>query len=446
MGSLHTRTLAGATAVLAVFMLFTAFTLERAFEQSALTGLEQRLLGQLYLLIGETDVDEQGNIRLPASSTLNRLNQPDSGLYARLQNAGKPAWQSTSVIDSTLPFSKPLAAGEQVFTRVGQKGEPDSYLVLGYGIEWLAGDKTVPLSYSIMEKADSLDAQITDYRTTLWGWLAALTAGLLIALVLILRWGLRPLDSVATDLSSIEQGEVERLEGNYPKELTGLTNNLNNLLDHERTQQQRYRNALGDLAHSLKTPLAVLRGAKHDSDDKQQLAETVEEQVSRMDSIVSRELQRAATRGRIALSAPLNLASQLERLGKALGKVYRDKQVTFLSEIDETLELRMDEGDFTELFGNLLDNAFKFCDKAVMVNSSFDDGECVLTISDDGPGFDQDTAMDLLARGARLDESIPGQGIGLAVAYDIIAAYEGTLSLSRNLDGGGLVSIHLPLG
>lgn len=443
MGSLHTRTLAGAAAILTVFMLLSALTLERAFEQSASTSLQQRLLGQLYLLIGETDVSEQGTIRLPPTSGLDLLNQPDSGLYARLLNNDRSVWQSTSVIKTGLPFSEALAAGEQLFSRIDISAD-ESYFVLGFGIEWLAADRTVPLTYSIMENTSNYDAQVADYRTTLWGWLAALSVGLLVALVLVLRWGLKPLDQVATDLGKIEQGQVERLDGHYPKELDGLTNNLNTLLDHERSQQSRYRNALGDLAHSLKTPLAVLRGAGHDSQDKQQLADAVEEQVARMDSIVSRELQRAATRGRIALATPVALAEHIDRLGKALGKVYRDKRVTFMCNIDDDLQLRMDEGDCTELFGNLLDNAFKFCSRAVIVNADISESEYLLTISDDGPGFDEETALDLLARGARLDESVPGQGIGLAVAYDIIAAYDGTLSLSRNMDGGGLVSIHLP--
>lgn len=442
MGSLHTRTLAGASVVLAVFMIATALTLERAFEQSALTGLEQRLLGQLYLLIGETDVDKQGTITLPGQSTLARLNQPDSGLYARLQRDGQTIWHSASVIDTSLPFAQPLPAGKQYFARTERSG---GFVVLGFGVEWLAGNKTVPLSYSIMEQADTLDAQISDYRASLWGWLASLSAGLLIALVLILRWGLRPLDRVATDLAAIEQGKVERLEGAYPKELTGLTTNLNALLDHERSAQNRYRNALGDLAHSLKTPLAVLRGAGQDSADKQQLIRTVEEQVERMNTIVSRELQRAATRGRLALARPLNIAEQLARLGDALRKVYRDKGVTLLTDIDVELTLRMDEGDCTELLGNLLDNAFKFCHKAVVVTAQVSESECVLTISDDGPGFDEDSALSLLARGARLDETVPGHGIGLAVAYDIIAAYDGALSLGRNADGGGLVTVDLPL-
>jgi two-component system sensor histidine kinase PhoQ len=443
MASLHARTLAGAAAILTVFMLLSALTLERAFEQSARTALQQRLLGQLYLLIGETDVSEQGSIRLPPASILDLLNQPDSGLYARLQHNGRSVWQSRSVIKTNLPFSEALPAGEQLFSRIDIAAD-ESYFVLGFGIEWLAADNTVPLSYSIMENTINYDAQVADYRTTLWGWLAALSGGLLVALVMVLRWGLKPLDQVATDLGKIEQGQVERLEGLYPKELNGLTNNLNALLDHERSQQSRYRNALGDLAHSLKTPLAVLRGAGHDSQDKQQLADTLEEQVARMDSIVSRELQRAATRGRIALATPVPLAEHIRRLGKALGKVYRNKHVTFMCNIDDDLQLRMDEGDCTELFGNLLDNAFKFCNRAVIINADISESECLLTISDDGPGFDEETALDLLARGARLDESVPGQGIGLAVAYDIIAAYDGTLSLSRNLDGGGLVSIHLP--
>ena len=202
-----------------------------------------------------------------------------------------------------------------------------------------------------MEDSSSFESPIQKYRQTLWGWLLALAALLLIAQLLVLRWGLTPLRKVANELHRIEHGEQEALHGNYPAELRGLTGNLNTLLAHERAQQQRYRNALADLAHSLKTPLAVLHGSSTD-------AASVREQVRRMQQSVDYQLQRAATAGRGGLNSPLEIQPLLDSLLLALHKVHAGKTISVQQQVDEELMVRADKGDLTELLGNLLDNAF----------------------------------------------------------------------------------------
>ncbi|MGD9000726.1 MAG: ATP-binding protein [Granulosicoccaceae bacterium] len=440
MHSLNTRTLLGAGAVLVIFMLLTALALERAFIDSARTAQQERLLGQLYLLMGETEVAADGQLQMPARSGIARLNQPDSGLYALIHDGGNIAWQSRSTMADTRQPAHPLQAGEQQFRHLDEAG----LFVLGIGVEWLARDRAVPLSFTLLEDTRSFEAQIAGYRRTLWGWLSALGVGLLAALVLVLRWGLRPLRHVTRDLSAIEQGRQTHLEGDYPQELQGLTGNLNALLDHERARQQRYQHALGDLAHSLKTPLAVLRGAPADSPDKATLRQCVEEQVTLMDSIVSRELQRAATRGQVTLAAPLRVHQQLDRLVAALHKVYRDKAMRVANCVPETMRLRMDAGDFTELFGNLLDNAFKYGAHRIRIAATQDTRKCVLTVENDGTTLEQADARQALQRGSRRDQSMPGQGIGLAVAQDIVTAYEGSLQLGAAEHGGTIVTLALP--
>lgn len=440
MRSLNARTLLGAGLVLIVFMFMTALALERAFVDSATTAQRQRLLGQLYLLMGETEVGSDGQLRMPPQSSIARLNQANSGLYARISHAGKPLWQSASALDPALPFARDLRPGDERF----QAQAGDGLFSLGLGVEWLARESTLPLSFAVLEDGSDFTAQIRGYRQTLWGWLFGLGGGLLCALVLVLRWGLRPLQQVTADLAGIEQGRQSHLEGRYPRELQGLTGNLNALLDHERARQLRYQHALGDLAHSLKTPLAVLRGARHDCEDIEVLAETVEEQVALMDSIVSRELQRAATRGRVSLAQPIAIPAQLTRLVDALHKVYRDKAMRVSLDIDAGFNLRMDSGDFTELFGNLLDNAFKYGERQIHVRAHRQQGECLLTLCNDGPSLDPADCARLLQRGSRLDQTLPGQGIGLAVARDIIEAYQGRLEIGPADGGGACISVSLP--
>jgi two-component system sensor histidine kinase PhoQ len=245
------------------------------------------------------------------------------------------------------------------------------------------------------------------------------------------------LRKVANELHSIEQGKQESLHGNYPAELRGLTGNLNTLLAHERAQQQRYRNALADLAHSLKTPLAVLQGTADD-------AASVREQVNRMQQSVDYQLQRAATAGRGGLNSPLEIQPLLDSLLQALHKVHADKAVSVQQHIREGLMVRADKGDLTELLGNLLDNAFKWCQQQVLLRAELADKQFVLQVEDDGKGIAPEQAEDILSRGMRADESVPGHGIGLAMVRDIVSAYEGTLQIDASPLGGARFTIRLP--
>jgi two-component system sensor histidine kinase PhoQ len=433
--SLNTRTIIGASLVLTVFVILTAFTLDKAFEDSASAAIEERLRGQLYFLIGETEVDEQGHIELPSSSTLARLNQPHSGLYASVYSGSELSWSSRSVMGAGYPFVKQMATGEERFDYQQDSARP--WFVLAYGVAWQVGDKTIPITYNLIEDSSSFEAQIQKYRQTLWSWLLALAALLLLAQLLVLRWGLTPLRKVANELHSIEHGEQEALHGNYPAELRGLTGNLNTLLAHERAQQQRYRNALADLAHSLKTPLAVLHGSATD-------AVSVREQVNRMQQSVDYQLQRAATAGRGGLNSPLEIQPLLDSLLQALHKVHADKTISVQQQIDEELTVRADKGDLTELLGNLLDNAFKWCQHQVLLRAELSDEQFVLQVEDDGKGIAANQIEDILSRGVRADESVPGHGIGLAMVRDIVSAYEGSLQIDASPLGGARFTIRLP--
>ena len=431
--SINARTMIGAGLVLTVFLLLTGLALDRAFEDSALTSIQERLRGQLYLLIGETEVSDEGIISLPEKSTLVRLNQPDSGLYAWVYRGQKTVWQSRSVISTKPHFHDDLPAGEEQFELLNDaKG-----FAMSYGVKWQTGETSIPITFTLSEDTSVFVDQINGYRRTLWGWLGGMAVLLLIAQLLVLRWGLRPLRTVANELAQIEQGKQEQLNSQYPAELQGLTGNLNALLTHERAQQQRYRHALADLAHSLKTPLAVLQGAIDDPD-------TVREQSGRIQQSIDYQLQRAATAGRSGLNSPILLRPIIESLTNALQKVYADKQVQFKLNIPSDLTLRADKGDLTELFGNLLDNACKWCKKTIECHAQISNNDIEITILDDGAGIPDDKIEHILLRGMRADEAVAGQGIGLAVVKEITEAYEGKLILSNQTPSGLLIKLRLP--
>jgi two-component system sensor histidine kinase PhoQ len=175
-----------------------------------------------------------------------------------------------------------------------------------------------------------------------------------------------------------------------------------------------------------------------------ELERALREQVERMDRIVGYHLQRASTSGRAALMAPQPLRPAVERVVKALAKVYVDKRVTVAIEVPDGLRFRGDEGDLTELLGNLLDNAFKWCRTRVRVRAALQDGRLTVRFEDDGPGIAEDAAQRVLERGARGDESRAGQGIGLAVVRDIVAAYDGAIEIARSELGGAALVLSLP--
>ena len=444
MMSLNKRMILSASFVLAIFIVLTALGLDRAFYDSARSARQERLLGQLYLLIAAAEVDGQGGLSLPATLSEARFSLPGSGLYAFvIDRNGIRVWNSISALGVTAPFATQLAAGEKRFEqRADQAG--NDYFVQSLGVNWAVGQQHFAFTFSVSEDLAEFNAQIRHYRQSLWSWLAALAALLLLAQAAVLRWGLRPLRGVAQELNAIESGRQEKLQGDYPKEIKRLTDNLNSLIQHERAQQIRYRNALGDLAHSLKTPLAVMRGAL--ASDKTQLPATVEEQVARMDGIVAYQLQRAATAGTTKLMAtPIPILPVAEKIVAALHKVHHEKGVSTKIVIPSSVTFPGDEGDLMELLGNLLDNAFKWCSKNVQISAVVKPGHLILSVEDDGPGIAPSQAKKILQRGVRADEMVPGHGIGLAIVRDIVAAYEGTIEAGRSSLGGAGIYLDFPM-
>jgi two-component system sensor histidine kinase PhoQ len=224
--------------------------------------------------------------------------------------------------------------------------------------------------------------------------------------------------------------------------LLGLTENLNALLDNAESHLARYRNALGDLAHSLKTPLAVLRGALDTPTPDEETKAAMREQIERMNRIVEYQLKRAAASGRSHLTPPVSVAEKTRQLVSALNKVYADKAIDCRAEIDPDLIFHGDEGDLLEILGNLADNAFKWSRRRVQLDARrAGDGRLELRVDDDGPGIPAEVAERLLERGERADPSVPGHGLGLAIVNSIVRAYGGRLILESSPLGGAAIIV-----
>ncbi|WP_296490989.1 ATP-binding protein [Rhodoferax sp.] len=445
--SIRARLIWGALAVLLVFLAGAGWAVQQAYLDSLRTQRFARLQTTIYLLMAGAELNAQGALVMPAALAEPRLSLPGSGLYASIviPDQGEK-WQSPSSLGRALPFQSNQAPGLWHFDTVSLPRDPSvnstlagqTFLSASYAVKWSVNDQPLPLVFSVLEDKAEFDKELQTFQYTLWIWLGGTGLLLLLTQTLLLRWGLTPLARVAREIRHIEQGEQVRVEGSYPRELAGLTQNLNLLMDQERGRQTRYKDALDDLAHSLKTPLAALRASLDLPDE---LPGMVAQQVARMDDIVVHQLGRAGAGGAARFAPQLALAPILSRIRDTLAKVYVDKNLSFALDCPPELSWRMDEGDAFEVLGNVLDNAAKWARHRVLARVWIDGKRLCIRVCDDGPGFADPQA--LLARRVRLDEQMPGHGIGLAVVSDLVASHQGEFNISRADLGGAQIDIVL---
>ena len=424
--------------VLALFMVLTAVALERAVVKRALQAEEDGLQLLIYSLLAAVDRDA-GGMSLTVSP--NRLFEPDlvtreSGLYALLYDRNKAeVWRSESMTGKFPPLEN-IALGEWEFDTVHHWTTP--YFRLGFALQWPDINNQLQ-RYEVVIWRNAVDyfEQLNRFRQTLWAWLIITTILLLVLMYLVTRWSLRPLQKIGQEVKAIEDQQQSGFEQEYPDEIAPLTENLNILLKREQFQRQRYRNAMDDLAHSLKTPLAVLTGLS----DQQSLGagqlETLRDQTDRMNQIVSYQLQKATSVSDMRISKPIDLVGVIDKLLSALEKVYQEKGIEVDRRLPEQMLLRMDEGDCLEVVGNLLDNAFKYGRRRISIEGRpGEERSTSLVIEDDGDGLADAAIEQILNRGTRLDEATEGQGIGLAVVADIVESYNIELDFARARLGG----------
>ncbi len=438
--SIRGRLMVGATVVLIAFVASAGWAVQRAHEQSVRTARFAQLQGTVYLLLAGAELDEHGALVLPPSFPEPRLSLPGSGLYANIVNVvRREDWQSPSSVGIQPPFLRDVAIGQWRSEIVASGGR--DYLAIGYSVNWIERAQTAPLVLSVVEDKAEFDREVGAFQRTLWTWLGGAAALLLVSQTLLLGWGLAPLRRVAHEIRGIEHGDQTEIKGRYPAEITALTNNINTLINQERMRQTRYKEALSFLAHSLKTPLAVLRTALG---EPARLPGIVSEQVARMDDIVQHQLARAAASGASRFVPWLPIGPVLNRIRDSLTKVYADKGLEFSIDLPSELAWRVDEGDAFEMFGNVLDNAAKWARTQIVISARREGDSLLVRVEDDGPGFDD--TRSILQLHVRGDEKVPGHGVGLAVVNDLVANHDGELILTRSGLGGARVDIILRAG
>ena len=442
--SLSKRLLFAVSLVLTAFLGLSAFSLNNAYLASADSAQQKRLKNYIYTLLTAADFDESGKLLMPDDLAEPLFSTPNSGLYAQIISGRHIVWQSPSILGRFIALPEhPGPSKEQLSTLELESGV--KLLNLAFGIVW-ENELGQEFSYTInvSEDLNAINQQKAEFQRSLWYWLGGTGIMLLIVQMLILRWGLRPLHTVAIELNAIESGDQARLSSDYPKELNQLTQNINTLLDHEQSRRERYKNSLADLAHSLKTPLAVFRGELESSSNLVDVKQIGHEQLDRIASLVDYQLQRAATEGKSSLSAPVSLGEIIHKILDSLDKVYQAKNIRCQYDIQRDAFIHADTGDMYELLGNLLENAYKYCHSQVHVTVLTQLDIIEIRIEDDGNGIPEHAQHDIIKRGKRIDTQVEGQGIGLAIVSDIIEAYQGEVRLEISHLGGACFIVQLP--
>ena len=441
--SLASRFFVASIIILPIVLALFAFSLDAAFRRSLLSGEEERLKTHSFLLLGAANVLD-GVLLMPGEFREQRFNQLNSGLYGVVHNeSGQELWRSHSaqLIELDNQLALKIQPGETRFYALESRDTP--LFCFDYDVIWEGEEqgKDQNLRFTVLHYQAELMAEQQAYRQQLWQSLGLIGLLILASQMAILHWGLRPLRRLAKDLVLVESGQASALSGNYPREIQAVTDNLNQVLASERQQRQRYRNTLDDLAHSLKTPLSVIKGSIL-TEDKNNV---VTEQVERMNQIISHQLQRAVVASPGVPGKAVNIRTISERLITSLNKVYREKKIDVAINIDQSITFPGDERDLMEVLGNLIENAYKYGFRKITISAKQTPMDIEMSIEDDGKGIAAESRQTILQRGARADTVTSGQGIGLAVAVDIISSYQGSLRIEESCLGGAKFVLTLPI-
>nr|WP_316654106.1 HAMP domain-containing sensor histidine kinase [uncultured Gellertiella sp.] len=443
--SLRFRLAFGALAAIAVAFALAAIGLEfivgRTVERVALFSIED----QMRVLVANIEVGEDNRLILADEPKDPRFSMPYGGFYWQIGRGDKPELRSQSLWDQTLPWSH---TGKTSKASVHLNG-PNGIALLGSQQDIVLGTANGDESVSILVALD--DSQIRAARREFLYAMAPSLVVLALALTgavwTFLRYGLAPLDSLRTALGAVHGRNARLIEGEFPTEIQPLVDDLNALILRRDSQLTSARARAGDLAHGLKTPLAVLDAIARELERRGsgEEAGVIRGEVSRMDAHVRRTLAQARA-GLAAAQSKVNvdLVVSTSQLVSTMRRIASNRGLSFNLTAPESLPANMDEADYMEICGNILDNGRKWANSVVNVTLAQVGNRVILTVDDDGPGLPETEGVLDVARGHRLDEAVAGTGFGLAIVKDLVEAYDGHLNFDRSPLGGFRVTVNLP--
>jgi signal transduction histidine kinase len=436
----------------AVSLVAAGIILVALYRQSVERGFDERLDVFLKTLIAQmvSDDDDTVALREPGNLGEPRFELPLSGWYwmVRSYPAGTVEMSSTSLAGDVLALPEPAAS---------EDGEPSRGAITGpdgEGLRYL--ERVISLAddsrylVAVAGNATEIGEEVATFGTRVTATLAVFGLGLVLATLLQVRVGLKPLERMRAALHAIRVGDTQRLEGEFPSEIAPLASELNALIDSNREVVDRARTHVGNLAHALKTPLSVVLNEARAADGP--LARKVEEQAGLMQAQVNHHLDRARLAAqRRMIGVVTEIAPAAEGLARAMRRIHEARDLSIGVTVAPGLRFRGERQDLEEMLGNLLDNACKWAEGAVdlkveaIAGGGADRRMARVTVDDDGPGLDPAARQAALERGRRLDESVPGSGLGLAIVSDLAGLYGGRLALDAAPTGGLRAVLTLPI-
>ena len=436
--SLRIRSIIVAITVLALFAPLTIVILDNAYTKS----LTQAKMSELRLmnlgLLSAFELDNDAPY-MPELLYEEQLNLPGSGYLGIIVFNDEIIWQSASALEYNLaPPPLKVSVGSELFLESFMPSFDDNndYFVYTYTAEFESNTGFEPVRFYIFNHKQQFQKERDTFISTVWRWLLTLSGILLAFIIIGINLVLSPVRNLIHEISLASKGEKSRLNAHYPSEFDSLKNSINELLQSEAEQRARYKNSLSDLAHSLKTPLAVALGCNN-------LPAQANDSLHQIDRIIQRQLKRASA-GKVGWQAPICMLPIIQKVANAMDKVYGHKHLSITINGDNKVTFKGDDTDLMELCGNLLDNACKAANSYVQISIKSEGKWTVVCIEDDGPGIPENQKQALLKRGTRLDAYSEGQGIGMAIVSDLVAIYQGKLLIQDAPSGGARIIVKLP--
>ncbi|TWX73929.1 ATP-binding protein [Colwellia sp. C1TZA3] len=435
-----------------ILLPIVGLIISNAYEKHMLASLKNELSAYSYSILAIIEI-ENSTLVMPEQLLETQFNVSQSGLYAVLSSSfptmqnnsvnkrptlSNKLWSSQSLLSpwQTERFQQPHL-GDSAFYQAEIATQP--HFVYSLSVSYGSEQQPFPMTLHIIKQQKDLTQMMAEFHRQLMLGLAGLMLILLLIQYLWSLWTLKPLKTLQTELSDVEQGKSDRLTGVYPTELNQVTEQLNLLLNAEQKQRQRYRNALSDLAHSLKTPLAVIQ-------TQAALSLLTQEQLSIINAIIEHQLRKAQSAGQSSWYLGTAVAPIAKKLLNSLEKIYRDKSLLFVVHITDECNFKGDEADLLEILGNLLDNACKAAKQEIQLEISHSSKNMMIVIEDDGAGIAPDLKEEILQRGTRVDTYQQGHGIGLAIVRDLVNSYQGSMLIESSVRlKGAKFTLNFPL-
>jgi signal transduction histidine kinase len=448
--SLRLRLLTGTLVWIVAAIAIAGWSLADLFRQHVAEQFRAGIAIHLEQLTANLRIAPDGTPGLSMPLSDARLSHPYSGLYwqvdrldGSLHTQGRGIIRSRSLWDSVLevPADAP-ADGKLHQHRV--RGPDGATLGMIERMIYPAEQPEQPLRLIVAADTRLISEPVEHFNGLLASSLGVLGLGLVVAVIVQVLIGLKPLGRLRRALAAVREGEAQRIDGSFPREVQPLVDDFNEVLTHNARIVSHARTQAGNLAHAVKTPLTILANAAARSDPS--LSQLVNEQVE----MARRQINYHLAQARAAAAANVpgvrsEVLPLVVSLVRVMERLHRDKAVA-ATIVDPSFEpvFRGEQQDLQEMLGNLLDNAWKWADSRVEISLQREGGALVILIDDDGPGLASEQRQAVLVRGVRTDERVPGTGLGLAIVDDLAQLYDGSIELADSPLGGLRVRLTLP--